>query len=150
MTFISYHGRTAALAGRDRFYLAPWIAQRPDGDPVKRFVCVLVLYARDVALGMVPGDPLLYQPARGERYARECMLPERDFRARAHRNDHELAKHFGVPLEQIAARRVEISTGLPAPTQTRRRPCSPRVGALADQPRRAGRRSRKRTTPVCR
>jgi hypothetical protein len=36
MTLISYRGRAAAMAARERFYLAPHIARRPDGDPSRR------------------------------------------------------------------------------------------------------------------
>jgi hypothetical protein len=109
MTLISYRGRAAAMAGRDRFYLAPHIAERADGDPVKTFVCYLALYARDVLCGQLPGEPGRYFPARAERYARACLIPARAFLARADRPDAELAEHFNVPLEQIAARRAELA-----------------------------------------
>jgi len=109
MTLISYRGRAAAMAGTERFYLAPHIAQRPDGDPVKTFVCFLAAYARDVLTGQLPGEPRRYLPARAERYARACLLPPRAFLARAERSDRELAAHFGVPLGQIAARRTDLA-----------------------------------------
>ena len=108
MTLISYRGRAAAMAGRERFYLAPHIAQRPDGDPIKTFVCFLAAYARDVLTGQLPDEPRRYLPHRAERYARECLIPPREFLALADRSDAELAEHFNVPLEQIAARRAEL------------------------------------------
>jgi hypothetical protein len=108
MTLITYQGRVVAEAGRDRFTLAPDIAQRSHGDPVKRFVCFLALYARDVLRGELPDEPRPYVPARAERYARACLLPESDFRARARRTDHELARIFRVPVEEIPARRREV------------------------------------------
>ena len=123
MTLITYRGRAAAMAGRERFTLAPHIAQRPDGDPLKRFVCFLALYARDVLRRELPGEPPHYLPARPERYARACLLPEREVRARAHRPDHELAEVFGVPLEQVTTRRAELAAGAPAPAHGDRRPC---------------------------
>jgi len=109
MTLITYRGRAAAMAGRERFNLAPHIAQRPDGDPVKRFVCFLALYARDVQTGELPGDPWRYEPAYGERYAREALIPADEFRALAHRSDGRLAARFGVPIEQIARRRRDVA-----------------------------------------
>jgi hypothetical protein len=123
MTLITYRGCVAAEAGRDRFVLAPHIAQRRDGDPVKRFVCFLALYARDVLRGELPDEPRHYVPARAERYARACLLPERDLRARAHRTDRELAELFGAPVEQITARRTELTAVAPAPAPVGRRPC---------------------------
>jgi poly(3-hydroxybutyrate) depolymerase len=70
MTLISYRGRPAAMAGRERFTLAPHIAQRPDGDPVKRFVCFLALYARDDrVVAPVNGQQVLRQGMESNRLA---------------------------------------------------------------------------------
>lgn len=125
MTLITYRRRAVAIAGPDRFHLAPHIAQRPNGDPLKRFVCFLALYARDVLTGQLPGEPHRYLPHRGERYAREALLPHDEFAAIAHRPDREIAEHFGVPLEQIARRRNDVADEpLPSPWP-RQRP-SPR------------------------
>jgi hypothetical protein len=111
MTLITYQGRAAAMAGRERFYLAPRIDQLADGDPVKTFVCFLVAYARDVLTGQLPDEPGRYLPRRAERYVRECLLPARAFLVIADREDAELAEHFNVPLEQIAARRIKLAGG---------------------------------------
>lgn len=121
MTLITYRGRIAAAAGPDRFILAPHVAQRPDGDPVKRFVCFLALYARDVLRGELPDEPRHYVPARAERYARACLLPQRDFPARRYFTDHELAELFGVPVEQITARRAELPLARSLPRSERRK-----------------------------
>ena len=110
MTLISYRGRAAAIAGSECFSLAPHIAQRADGDPVKTFVCSLALYARDVLCGRLPGEPRRYFPARAERYARAGLLPACAFLVLADRSDGELAEHFNVPLEQIPARRAELGS----------------------------------------
>jgi hypothetical protein len=66
------------MAGRERFYLAPHIAERPDGDPVKTFACFLAAYARDVLIRQLPDEPQRYFPARAEHYARECLIPAVD------------------------------------------------------------------------
>jgi hypothetical protein len=120
MTLITYRRRAVAIASPERFYLAPHIAQRPNGDPLKRFVCFIALHARDVLTGQLPGEPHHYLPHRGERYAREALIPPHEFAALAHRPDHELAEHIGVPLEQIAHRRADIADELqpsPGPCQ---------------------------------
>src|SRR4051794_6999305 len=93
MTLITYRGRPVAMADRERFTLASHVAGRPDGDPLKTFVCFLVLYARDVLTGELPGEPRRYLPTRAERYARECLLPAAAFRALADRSDAALARH---------------------------------------------------------
>jgi hypothetical protein len=122
MTLITYRRRAVAIAGPERFYLAPHIAQRPNGDPLKRFVCFLALYARDVLTGQLPGEPHHYLPHRGERYAREVLLPHDQFAAIAHEPDHELAARFRVPLEQIAHRRVDLVEELPPSPWPSQRP----------------------------
>jgi hypothetical protein len=117
MSMISYRGHLVAIAGREEFRLAPDVAARPDGDPLKRWVCYLALYARDVLTGVLPDEPSRYFPARGERYARECLIPPREFQALTNRSDAELAAHFNVPLEQITARRADLA---PPPADQRR------------------------------
>jgi hypothetical protein len=66
VTLITYQRQIVAIAGADRFSLAPAIADLPDGDPLKTFVCFLALYARDVHTGELPGDATRYLPCRGE------------------------------------------------------------------------------------
>ena len=133
MTLISYRGRAVAIAGRERFYLAPQIAQRPDGDPLKTFVCYLALYARDVLCGRLGDEPSRYLPDRAERYARECLLAPRAFLAHAHRTDAELAERFNVPLEQIAARRAELAADRRGRSRARRPRCEPAAGRDSDR-----------------
>ncbi|MGH2499799.1 MAG: hypothetical protein ACRDF0_06905 [Candidatus Limnocylindria bacterium] len=107
MTVITYRRRAVAMAGPDRLYLAAHVGRLPHGHPLKRFVCFLALYARDVQIGALPDEPGHYLPCRGERYAREALIPARDFAARRHQTDRQLAAHFGVPSEQIARRRED-------------------------------------------
>ena len=122
MTLISYRGRAAAMAGRERFYLAPHIAQRPDGDPVKTFVCFLAVYARDVLTGQLPTSPAATSPpAQNATPANAYSRRARSLRAatdqtpswpstsafRSSRSPPDLAEYFNVPLEQIAARRAQ-------------------------------------------
>ena len=109
VTLITYQRQIVAIAGANRFHLAPAIGELPDGDPLKTFVCFLALYARDVHTGELPGDPTRYVPCRGERYARAALMPAHELSALQHRSDHELATHFRVPLEQIANRREELA-----------------------------------------
>lgn len=109
MTVIFYRGQAVAMAGRERFYLVPRIAGRADGDPIKTFVCFVVVYARDVLAGRLPDEPRRYLPAGAERFAREFLLPPRAFRALAGHSDAALAQHLGVPREQITQRRVDLA-----------------------------------------
>lgn len=104
-TFINFDGQVAAIAGERRFNLTPQFEQLPDGDPVKRFVAIMCVYARDVASGELPGP---YSDAAAELFARLTLIDDDDFRARAGDTDRQLADHFRVPLEQIAAKRRDL------------------------------------------
>ena len=117
MLLIIYRHRPVALAGTRRFYLVPEIAQLPDGDPVKTFVCFLALYARDVEIGALPGAPSSYDPIHGERYARAALIPATEFLMLQERMDYQLAAHFGVPPEQISARREDFAGELKTATR---------------------------------
>lgn len=111
MMLITYRGRAVAMAGADRFYVAPLVDMRPSGDPLKTFVCFLALYARDVQSGALPGKTWHYLPRIGERYAREALIPARSFASIQHHSDRELAAQFNVPIEQIARRRNDLAGG---------------------------------------
>ncbi len=52
---ITQDGRTVALAGRERFWLAAHIQALPDHHPHRRHVCFMAVYARDVLTGDMPG-----------------------------------------------------------------------------------------------
>jgi hypothetical protein len=63
---LTHHGRTVALAARARFWLAADIEALPDGDPRKRHVCFMALYARDILTGTLPGP---YSDSDADRFA---------------------------------------------------------------------------------
>ena len=52
---ITRDGRTVALAGRERFWLAAHIQALPNGHPHRRHVCFMAVYARDILTGDMPG-----------------------------------------------------------------------------------------------
>ncbi len=120
MTLITYQRRPVAMAAPDRAYLTPQIALRPDSDPLKRFVCLLVLYAHDLQTGRLHGEPRRYLPGRAERYVREQLIPFGQFQALTACGDAELAEIFRVPLEQIAERRRDIAQQPRHPGRVRR------------------------------
>jgi hypothetical protein len=78
MTLITYQHRALAMAAVDRFHLAPHVDQRPHDDPLKRFVYFLALYARDVQLGHLPGEP-----RRSSHVAPSATHAQRSFHGRS-------------------------------------------------------------------
>lgn len=109
MQQISYGGQAAAMAGRERFWLVGELAELPAEDPVRVWVSWLCVYAREMLNGLQPGP---WDQARAERFAREVLLPEEEFLALAHRPEQEIADTFGVPLEQVNARLLDVAERL--------------------------------------
>jgi hypothetical protein len=54
---LTHAGRTVAVAARARFWLAADIEALPNGDPRKRHICFMALYARDVLTGDMRSGP---------------------------------------------------------------------------------------------
>jgi hypothetical protein len=86
-------------------YLAPRIDALGVGDPELRFVAAMCLYSRDVDAGEVPGP---FTSGDAELYARCVLMPDEEFERHARERDGELARSFGVPVEQVAAKRRDL------------------------------------------
>lgn len=108
MRAISYRGQIVALATRTRVYLAPEVSALPRGDSKLRFVAALCLYSRDIDTGEVTGP---YRSEEAELYARCLLLPDEELKLYLHEPDERLAERFRVPLEQVVARRPDLTTG---------------------------------------
>lgn len=101
---IRYEQKIVATTGPTRVSLAPEIEALDDGHPVKRFVALMVLYARDVSTGALPGP---YTDQEAEFYARGALIDDEAFARQAAADDGSLAEIFGVPIEQVAAKRTD-------------------------------------------
>jgi hypothetical protein len=64
---ITQDGRSVAVAGRERFWLAAHIQALPDGHPRRRHVCLMAVYARDILTGDMLGP---YTDADADHFAR--------------------------------------------------------------------------------
>lgn len=104
MQLITYNAQIAATAGATRIYFAPHLQERPKDDPERRFVGAMALYHHAVDRGELPGP---YTDAAAELYARGVLVDDADFLASADLPDEALAERFGVPVEQIAAKRTD-------------------------------------------
>ncbi len=109
VTLISYRGEVVASAGARRVYLAPRIAALDDTDPLVSFVAFMTAYAMKVSDGSAPGP---YTNERAERYARLALMDDEEFRMLDANefDDAVIAGHFGVPEEQVAAKRSDLRT----------------------------------------
>jgi len=117
-----YDSHTAALASRERFWLALHIPGLPDGDPTKRFVTFMALYARDVLTGELPGP---YSDERARSFARLALVEPGAYRPHRRRGDIELAGVLGLPVIEIPhVRREQQALAQPRPgtRRTRSRP----------------------------
>jgi hypothetical protein len=109
MQLIRYDGWPVALAGTDGVVFHPALldlAERDEAHPLVRFTCAMALHAFEVDTGLEDGP---VDQRRGERFAREFLMPAEQFRASADETDAELAKRFGVPVEQVPERRLELA-----------------------------------------
>jgi hypothetical protein len=105
LTPVHYRGEIVAAAGTERFYLAPRVAQLGASHPLGRFAAVMCLYDRDVRSGDVPGP---HDQRAAELYARCVLIPDERFERLADESDIALADVFRVPVEQIAAKRIDL------------------------------------------
>jgi hypothetical protein len=106
-TKIRYAGAFAALASPLRVHFAPPLDTAPADDPVRRFVYAMAVCARDVDQGELPGP---YADELAEAYARAFLMPDDEFASAAGEPDEALAARFGVPLEQIALKRADLTS----------------------------------------
>jgi hypothetical protein len=81
------------------------LAERDESEPLVRFACALALHAFELHTGLSEGP---FDQARAERYAREVLMPAEDFRPLIWLKDAELAALFGVPMDQVWARRLDL------------------------------------------
>lgn len=105
---IRYRGEVLGFAGATRFFLAPHIERLPEDHPLVRIACLMALFANQIREGEVPGP---YNDARAELYARCALIPDEEFRRLEDEgwSDEILADHFGVPVEQVAAKRLDLA-----------------------------------------
>ncbi len=107
VTLIVYQGEIVATAGGRRFYLAPQVQAMDSVDPLVGFVSLMAAFALRVRDGSAPGP---YTDDRAERFARLALMEDGEFRMLdANRlDDALLAGHFGVPVEQVEAKRRDL------------------------------------------
>ena len=101
---VRYGGWPVAMATAERFWLVDSIVALPEHDALRVWAGWLCVYASDVLKGELPGP---YEQHLAEAFARAVLMPSDEFTARAGQQDSRLAAHFNVPVEQVAARRLD-------------------------------------------
>ena len=102
---VTYEGAPAALVGVRRFSFLGEVGHLPPGHPVVRVVAYMAYYAQLVLTGDM-GD---YNDRQAELFARSALIDYEQLAARSGESDDSLATHFGIPIEQIAKAREELS-----------------------------------------
>jgi hypothetical protein len=114
---IEYGGRVVAYALSDHVLLLRPVAVLELDHPVRRFVSLLALVAREMHTDDL-AEP--YTAARARLYTRMLLMPEEDFTpAAARQADVQLAERFNVPLDEVRARHADLGTRSPARSSTR-------------------------------
>jgi hypothetical protein len=106
MRAIFYRGDLAAIAASERVFLSPRIASLRPEEPLRRFVTVLCLYSRDIDTGALRGP---FEQSEAELYARSFLVADEEFSEFAHEEDRLLEQRFGLPVEQVRARRADLA-----------------------------------------
>jgi hypothetical protein len=103
---ITYRGEPAAVVGNGELAVfVPELEARGWDDPAFRFVAAMCRLAMEIERGLVAGR---YDDERAEGYARDALMQADCFAALAGVPDVYLAACFGVPEEQVPARRAEL------------------------------------------
>lgn len=101
---ITYRGEPAARV-EEAWELAPGVSSLAPEHPVRNFVSLIAAYAsasRDEA----------FDQRYAEQIARQALLPAEDFSPWPRVDDEDIVWWYGVPLEQVRARRAELRVDL--------------------------------------
>jgi hypothetical protein len=113
---ITYGDQLVAIAAPKRVLLMPPISALESAHPTRRFVATLALIWRELRCGPAP-EP--YDAGVAQFYARWILMPNHDFvRLSKRMDDAQLAEHFNVPTEQIAAKREDFRIAIRTPRTT--------------------------------
>ena len=109
-TLIRYDGEVLGFVTATRVRYTKVLERRAELEPLRarwlrRFIFAMGLYAIDVARGELPAP---YDDARAQYFARTFLIDDDAFLGCADRPDVELADRFGVPVPQIALKRVDL------------------------------------------
>ena len=94
-----------AMATAERFWFVDELLELPERDTLRVWVEWMCIYASEVLLGNAPTP---YEQRLAEVFARSALMPADEFRDQSDADDQALAMHFNVPVEQVAARRLEL------------------------------------------
>jgi hypothetical protein len=106
VTVVRYGREIAAIGTEDRVFFTRAISVLERDHPRRRFVAVVALVGRQMA---VEPEPEPYDQELAEFYARILVMPNDEFEFLSDiYTDAELAEHFNVPLEQVIAKREDV------------------------------------------
>jgi hypothetical protein len=138
-TWIRYGGQLVAVVDDHSVWLADRIQVLELDHPVRRFVAMKCLVAREMQTG-AGTEP--YDDARADCSVRSALIPDDEFDALTDRlPDAALAEHFNVPLDAIDAKRYDraylrhVVTGEPSSARLWNREARRRTGRLVSRPR---------------
>jgi hypothetical protein len=114
-TLIRYDGEVLGFATATRVRYTAALERRAEAEPLRarwlrRFIFAMGLYAIDVARASLAAP---YDDARAEHFARTFLIDDEVFRGCADRADVQLAGRFGVPVAQIALKRLDLAAEPP-------------------------------------
>jgi hypothetical protein len=105
MFILRHEGRAGAWIGERRVSLADWVLELDDSDPVRRWMMSRAFFVLELQGGHIPGA---FSEARADHFARCALMPDDEFAPLGEREDVAIAAHFGVPVAQVPAKRLDM------------------------------------------
>jgi hypothetical protein len=100
---VEYAGELVALVSPERVHIiAPWLLDRPAGDPDLRFVAFICACCGEVLNGRLPGP---FTSELGETWARIALIDTTELTAL---DDADAAAILNVPVEQLQRARAAM------------------------------------------
>ena len=104
VTAVRYGERRMALIDEQTVWFTPAIETLTSNDPLRRFVGMKCLVAREMQHG-AGAEP--YDDALADFYTRAALIPDEEFDRLAHLDETQLGRYFNVPPEQVSAKRYD-------------------------------------------
>ena len=105
MFILRHEDKPAAWIGDRRVSLAPWVLDRDPADALRRWIVCRAFFVLELQEGALTGQ---YSDARADHFARSALMPDDEFLQLGARDDEVIAERFGVPVQQVGAKRMDI------------------------------------------
>lgn len=105
MFILRHDGRAAAWIGGEQVTVADWVLRREPRDAVRRWILCRAFFVLELQGGRLDG---VFSEQRADHFARSALMSDEEFVVVSALDDAAIGEHFGVPVEQVAEKRVDV------------------------------------------